>query len=146
LSSTGRRAAKPHSLCWSLLAYHRPAKLLHSVLLILSSRHHECCPNMMDSYLCTGCTQRRAKKSGVYRLIRQTTLFYLQGELIGVCGAVGSGKSSLLLAILGQLEMASGRLCRTGTVAYVGQQAWIQNATLKDNILFGETFHAKRFV
>lgn len=63
---------------------------------------------------------------------------------MGVCGAVGAGKSSLLLACLGQLKMASGRLLRDGSVAYVSQQAWIQNATLKENIVFGEPFNAKR--
>ena len=32
-----------------------------------------------------------------------------------------------------------------GSLAYVPQQAWIQNATLRDNILFGRTFHSKRY-
>ncbi|KAL2734392.1 ATP-binding cassette sub-family C member 5-like isoform X1 [Vespula squamosa] len=68
-----------------------------------------------------------------------------KGKLIGICGQVGSGKSSLLLAILGQLQIIKGQLSREGSCAYVSQQAWIVNSTLKENILFGEQFDAKRY-
>ncbi|XP_005091940.1 canalicular multispecific organic anion transporter 2 [Aplysia californica] len=59
-----------------------------------------------------------------------------QGQLVAVVGAVGSGKSSLLSAFLGEMERLRGRAGVKGTVAYVPQQAWIQNLTLRDNILF----------
>ncbi|XP_012144503.1 ATP-binding cassette sub-family C member 5 isoform X3 [Megachile rotundata] len=68
-----------------------------------------------------------------------------KGALIGICGLVGSGKSSLLLAALGQLKMISGHILREGSCAYVSQQAWIVNATLRENILFGNSFDAKRY-
>ncbi|XP_053612783.1 multidrug resistance-associated protein 1 isoform X6 [Plodia interpunctella] len=61
-----------------------------------------------------------------------------RGSLVAVVGAVGSGKSSLLSALLGEMNKVSGRVNTQGTVAYVPQQAWIQNATLQDNILFGK--------
>ncbi|KAG7459398.1 hypothetical protein MATL_G00210320 [Megalops atlanticus] len=60
-----------------------------------------------------------------------------QRSLVAVVGHVGSGKSSLLSAMLGEMEKRSGRVSVRGSVAYVPQQAWIQNATLRDNILFG---------
>ncbi|KAG1968389.1 multidrug resistance-associated protein [Pimephales promelas] len=60
-----------------------------------------------------------------------------RGSLVAVVGHVGSGKSSLLSAMLGEMEKKSGHVTITGSVAYVPQQAWIQNATLKGNILFG---------
>ncbi|XP_042578213.1 multidrug resistance-associated protein 1-like isoform X3 [Cyprinus carpio] len=60
-----------------------------------------------------------------------------RGSLVAVVGHVGSGKSSLLSAMLGEMEKKSGHVTVSGSVAYVPQQAWIQNATLKDNILFG---------
>ncbi|XP_043467235.1 multidrug resistance-associated protein 5-like isoform X1 [Leptopilina heterotoma] len=66
-------------------------------------------------------------------------------QLIGICGHVGSGKSSLLLASLGQLRMISGQAMRNGSCAYVGQQAWIINATFKENVIFGEIFDPKRY-
>ncbi|XP_049439277.1 multidrug resistance-associated protein 1-like [Epinephelus fuscoguttatus] len=59
------------------------------------------------------------------------------GSLVAVVGHVGSGKSSLLSAMLGEMERRSGFVSIKGSVAYVPQQAWIQNASLKDNILFG---------
>ncbi|CAK9831718.1 ATP-binding cassette sub-family C member 5 [Anthophora retusa] len=69
----------------------------------------------------------------------------VKGGLIGICGHVGSGKSSLLLATLGQLKMTNGHILREGSCAYVSQQAWIVNATFKENILFGNQFDAKRY-
>lgn len=53
-------------------------------------------------------------------------------------GPVGSGKSSLISAFLGEMEKRSGRVNTVGKIAYVSQQAWIQNATLQDNIIFGK--------
>uniref|UniRef100_A0A4W6C442 ABC-type glutathione-S-conjugate transporter n=1 Tax=Lates calcarifer TaxID=8187 RepID=A0A4W6C442_LATCA len=57
--------------------------------------------------------------------------------LLLVVGHVGSGKSSLLSAMLGETEKRSGQVTVKGSVAYVPQQAWIQNATVQDNIIFG---------
>ncbi|XP_034535298.1 multidrug resistance-associated protein 1-like, partial [Notolabrus celidotus] len=61
----------------------------------------------------------------------------MTGSLVAVVGHVGSGKSSLLSAMLGEMEKRSGFVSIKGSVAYVPQQAWVQNASLKDNILFG---------
>ena len=61
------------------------------------------------------------------------------GKLVAVVGTVGAGKSSLLSAILGEMCQSGGELRRSGSVAYVSQQAWIQNLTVKDNILFGKS-------
>ncbi|GFG38298.1 hypothetical protein Cfor_11595 [Coptotermes formosanus] len=68
-----------------------------------------------------------------------------KGQLIGVCGHVGSGKTALLLTILGQLRLISGQVTRDGSCAYVSQESWVLNATLKENILFGESFNSKRY-
>ncbi|KAK3909098.1 Multidrug resistance-associated protein 1 [Frankliniella fusca] len=69
-----------------------------------------------------------------------------EGSLVAVVGGVGSGKSSLLSALLGEMDKISGRVNSKGAVAYVPQQAWIQNATLKDNILFGKSVDNNRYV
>ncbi|XP_076445818.1 multidrug resistance-associated protein 1-like [Babylonia areolata] len=60
-----------------------------------------------------------------------------RGSLVAVVGQVGVGKSSLLSAILGEMETVHGCVNISGSIAYVPQQAWIQNDTLKNNILFG---------
>uniref|UniRef100_A0AAQ4PFJ7 Multidrug resistance-associated protein 1 n=1 Tax=Gasterosteus aculeatus aculeatus TaxID=481459 RepID=A0AAQ4PFJ7_GASAC len=61
-----------------------------------------------------------------------------EGSLVAVVGHVGSGKSSLLSALLGEMDKLEGSVAVKGSVAYVPQQAWIQNATLRENIMFGQ--------
>ncbi|EPS42616.1 hypothetical protein H072_3436 [Dactylellina haptotyla CBS 200.50] len=60
-----------------------------------------------------------------------------KGELSCIVGRVGQGKSSLLQAILGDLWKKNGSVTVRGSVAYVAQQSWVVNGTIKDNILFG---------
>jgi ABC-type transport system involved in cytochrome bd biosynthesis fused ATPase/permease subunit len=57
-----------------------------------------------------------------------------------VVGPTGSGKSGFLSALIGELQPSTGVLASRGSIAYVSQVAWIQNATLKDNVLFGKAF------
>uniref|UniRef100_A0A668AQY3 ABC-type glutathione-S-conjugate transporter n=1 Tax=Myripristis murdjan TaxID=586833 RepID=A0A668AQY3_9TELE len=70
--------------------------------------------------------------------LRRINVTVKKGSLVAVVGHVGSGKSSLLSAMLGETERKNGHITIEGSVAYVPQQAWIQNATLKDNIVFGQ--------
>ncbi|XP_013810458.2 ATP-binding cassette sub-family C member 2 isoform X1 [Apteryx mantelli] len=78
-------------------------------------------------------------------VIRDVTLDITPGSLVAVVGAVGSGKSSLVSAMLGEMENIKGHINIQGSLAYVPQQAWIQNATLKDNILFGSELDEARY-
>ncbi|KAG8225955.1 hypothetical protein J437_LFUL006184, partial [Ladona fulva] len=73
-------------------------------------------------------------------LLKDINFHVKKGQLVAVVGSVGSGKSSLISALLGEMEKICGRVNTKGTIAYVPQQAWIQNALLKDNILFGKKF------
>ena len=66
-------------------------------------------------------------------------------QLIAVVGQVASGKSSLLSALLGEMHRIKGEVMINGSVAYVAQQAWILNETLKENILFGNEFNQKKY-
>uniref|UniRef100_A0A452UGB6 Multidrug resistance-associated protein 1 n=1 Tax=Ursus maritimus TaxID=29073 RepID=A0A452UGB6_URSMA len=68
-----------------------------------------------------------------------------KGALVAVVGPVGCGKSSLVSALLGEMEKLEGTVCVKGSVAYVPQQAWIQNCTLQENILFGRALDPKRY-
>jgi ATP-binding cassette subfamily C (CFTR/MRP) protein 1 len=68
-----------------------------------------------------------------------------RNKLIAVVGQVGAGKSSLFSALLGEMHKTSGKVVINGAVSYVPQEAWIQNATLKDNILFGNEFDQTRY-
>lgn len=79
--------------------------------------------------------------------LRDINLRIKKGSLVAIIGSVASGKSSLLHAILGEMERISGKIeiDRRHKVAYVPQQAWIQNATVKENILFGERYIRNRY-
>ncbi|NWR46395.1 MRP1 protein, partial [Regulus satrapa] len=70
--------------------------------------------------------------------LRSIDLSVPQGSLLAVVGQVGAGKSSLLAAVLGELEATHGCVSVKDTTAYVPQQAWVLNASVKDNILFGK--------
>ncbi|XP_070538594.1 ATP-binding cassette sub-family C member 5-like [Ptychodera flava] len=81
-----------------------------------------------------------------YEIVLRDINFTLpKGSLVGICGSVGSGKSSLVSAIISQMECVKGSLAIDGTFALATQQAWIQNGTLKDNIVFGMPYDEKRY-
>lgn len=67
------------------------------------------------------------------------------GELLAVVGPVGSGKSSLLMAILGELPLKNGTIQNKGKVVYASQEPWIFNGTIKFNITFGHEFNQQRY-
>ncbi|XP_006751403.2 canalicular multispecific organic anion transporter 1-like [Leptonychotes weddellii] len=77
--------------------------------------------------------------------IRDVNLDIMPGQLVAVVGTVGSGKSSLMSAMLGEMENVHGHITIKGTIAYVPQQSWIQNGTIRDNILFGSELDEKRY-
>ena len=58
---------------------------------------------------------------------------------------LGSGKSSLVAACLGEIPKVDGTVTMCGSVGYVPQQAWIQNATLRDNVTFGQPFEFEKY-
>ncbi|KAM3591495.1 uncharacterized protein V6R79_002723 [Siganus canaliculatus] len=78
-------------------------------------------------------------------VLHNINLLVPQGSLLAVVGHVGCGKSSLISALLGEMEKLEGDVSIRGSVAYVPQQAWIQNATLRDNILFGKAYNEQKY-
>ena len=68
-----------------------------------------------------------------------------RGEFVVVVGEIGAGKSSLLSALVGEMRKTGGSVLIGGTVGYCSQTAWIQNATVKNNILFGREFDAIKY-
>ncbi|TYH78396.1 hypothetical protein ES332_D04G223300v1 [Gossypium tomentosum] len=63
----------------------------------------------------------------------------MKGYKIAICGSVGSGKSSLLCSILGEIPRISGAVIKVyGKKAYVPQRPWVQTGTIRENILFGK--------
>ncbi|TYH52009.1 hypothetical protein ES332_D10G321300v1 [Gossypium tomentosum] len=68
-----------------------------------------------------------------------------RGMKVAICGAVGSGKSSLLSCILGEIEKLSGTVKVSGTKAYVPQSPWILTGNIRENILFGNPYDNNKY-
>ncbi|SJL03580.1 related to YCF1-Vacuolar ABC transporter responsible for vacuolar sequestration of glutathione-S-conjugates [Armillaria ostoyae] len=76
----------------------------------------------------------------VQPVLEDINLTVRKGELLGVLGKVGCGKTSLLSAIIGDMTRKEGDLTVYGTVAYCPQNPWILSATVRDNILFSHEY------
>lgn len=68
-----------------------------------------------------------------------------RGSRVAVCGTVGSGKTSLLSSILGEIPKLAGTVKVSGNTAYVAQSAWIQTGKVEDNIRFGTPMDRSRY-
>lgn len=77
--------------------------------------------------------------------LQDLELFVRRGELVAVIGAVGSGKSSFLSAIAGEMRKTSGHVSLGSSLSFCPQNVWIQNSSLRDNILFGNVFDEDRY-
>ena len=104
---------------------------------------------------------RRKDGSTPFRMIDMDIKFHV-GHLNVVAGPTGSGKTSLLMALLGEMTLLSGSVMLPGncsrdelradpetglteSVAYCAQQAWLVNDTIKQNILFASSWNAGRY-
>ncbi|ORY70608.1 ABC transporter [Leucosporidium creatinivorum] len=68
-----------------------------------------------------------------------------RGQLVCIVGPIGSGKSSLLQGLIGEMRKTRGEVVFGGSIAYSAQSAWLQNATVRENIVFGRPFDEKRY-
>lgn len=67
------------------------------------------------------------------------------GTHCGIIGPVGSGKSSFLQLLLGELKHTAGKIQIGGKISYASQEPWLFSASVRKNILFGEKFDEKRY-
>lgn len=102
----------------------------------------------------------KAESDKIFHL-QQTNISVPRGKLVAIVGSVGSGKSSLLQGLIGEMRKTAGSVKFGGSVAYCPQVAWIQvssallripctnvllkNATIRDNICFGRPFEAEKY-
>ena len=83
--------------------------------------------------------------------LRDLNFVVKKGQLVAVVGSVGSGKSSLLSTLLGEMVLKSGEVVMyrnsdgvPATIAYCDQRPWIVNATVEENITFGKPMDEER--
>ncbi|KNE62659.1 hypothetical protein AMAG_07853 [Allomyces macrogynus ATCC 38327] len=77
--------------------------------------------------------------------IKNLNVRFKKDGLNVVVGKTGSGKTSLLMALLGEMHTIHGKLHKPASAAYVSQSAWLQSASIRDNILFGSPYDATRY-
>ncbi|KAG8093776.1 hypothetical protein GUJ93_ZPchr0012g20484 [Zizania palustris] len=78
-------------------------------------------------------------------ILRDISLELQKGLLVAIIGEVGSGKSSLLNSIIGEIHVINGSVDSYGSIAYVPQVPWILSGSLRDNILLGKEFDPVRY-
>lgn len=78
-------------------------------------------------------------------MVKNVDMTVQRGQLVAIVGSVGSGKTSLLQGLIGEMRKTSGTVKFGGSVAYCGQSAWIQNATVRENVCFGRPFEPERY-
>ncbi|VDP01012.1 unnamed protein product [Soboliphyme baturini] len=80
--------------------------------------------------------------------LRQINLTVKKGELVGITGPVGAGKSSLLYVLLGEMNKLTGKVTvdswRNG-VSFLSQDIWLQHGTVRDNIVLHRPFDREAF-
>ncbi|KAI1491460.1 P-loop containing nucleoside triphosphate hydrolase protein [Biscogniauxia mediterranea] len=88
-------------------------------------------------------TFRRHKKAAF--ALRDISIDFVEGGLNVVMGQSGSGKSTLLMAILGETLLENGSITCPKDIAYASQSPWLQNETIRENILFNSPFEQVRY-
>lgn len=83
--------------------------------------------------------------TGSTKTLSDINITIKQGQLVAIVGTVGSGKSSLLNLLLGEMHLTSGSVSMRGSVAYCDQKPWIRNCTVQENILFDTPMDEDRF-
>jgi ABC-type multidrug transport system fused ATPase/permease subunit len=84
-------------------------------------------------------------RSVTAKVLNDVHVSIARGELVAVVGRVGSGKTALAAAFLGELKKWGGEVTLNGTVAYMAQTPWILNETLRQNVVFGSVYDEAKY-
>ncbi|KAJ7695169.1 metal resistance protein YCF1 [Mycena rosella] len=82
----------------------------------------------------------RWASADVVPTLESINLVVRKGELTGVMGRVGAGKTSLLSAVIGDMSRSEGKVKLYGSIAYAPQNPWIMSASVRDNITFNHEY------
>ncbi|KAG8702705.1 hypothetical protein FRC09_004597 [Ceratobasidium sp. 395] len=100
---------------------------------------------VQDAGAGSGSASDDAKEKEVVFKLKDVNISLPRGQLCAIVGPVGSGKSSLLQGLIGEMRREKGSVTFGGSVGYCPQSAWIQSTTVRENILFGREFDESRY-
>ncbi|KAL4565467.1 hypothetical protein LXL04_029563 [Taraxacum kok-saghyz] len=126
----------------SRVALTRVVEFLQAPELQRGRKNHE---KMEDRSVVIKCESISWNDESSKATLADVNLEVFTGKKVAICGEVGSGKSTLISAILGEVPNIKGRVEFNGKVAYVSQTAWIQTGTIQDNILFGKLMDVEKY-
>ncbi|KAM8705738.1 hypothetical protein ACLKA7_010097 [Drosophila subpalustris] len=85
------------------------------------------------------------EKEKPQQTLQHLNLKIMRGQLCAIIGPVGSGKSSFLQLLLGELPLVDGRVIMQDELSYAAQEPWLFAGTVRNNILFGELYDHQRY-
>ena len=91
------------------------------------------------------CVSGKWNKEETELTLDKMSLTAYSGKLVAIIGPVGSGKSSIIQAVLGEFPSSQGSVNISGAISYSPQEAWVFSGTVRQNILFGMEFDEKRY-
>lgn len=127
---------------------HVTVKRVESFLLLeeFQGTHDEKdCKNEEDNQIKVSLNHVTCSVNKETEILQDISFDVSRGQLTAVIGPVGSGKSSLLLAILKELPLKGGSILLNGQVAYVRQQPWVFGGSIRQNIIFGKPYEEAKF-
>ena len=86
---------------------------------------------------------QKVRKNEVY--LKNVNLKITPGQFVSIIGRVGSGKSALVLSMMKELGLEAGSVDKNGSIGYISQEAFLLNATLRDNVTFGKPFDKAKY-
>ncbi|PPR92267.1 hypothetical protein GOBAR_AA28400 [Gossypium barbadense] len=116
----------------------REEELQEDATIVLPRGMSKVAIEIKDGEFCWDPSSSRPTLSGIQMKVER-------GMRVAVCGMVGSGKSSFLSCILGEIPKISGEVQVCGTAAYVSQSAWIQSGNIEENVLFGSPMDKAKY-
>lgn len=100
-------------------------------------------PHPIGELQINNATFRRNPKASF--ALKDISIDFVEGGLNVVTGQSGSGKSTLLMSILGETILEEGTITCPKDIAYASQSPWLQNETIRENILFNSPFEQARY-
>ncbi|KAJ3337882.1 Canalicular multispecific organic anion transporter 2 [Gonapodya sp. JEL0774] len=132
-SRTSMVTVEDGTFAWSL----KPITTMKETGITVDKDHSANVDNPATSSLPATPDGKRQRSEKVKPVLSSINFTVHSGECVAVVGRVGAGKSSIVSAVLGEMKKIAGRVEVRGKVAYVSQVAWIMNASLRDNVIFG---------
>ena len=133
----GKRKYKHHSV--RIESFRSSKPVLISARKLENTPHHARFQILLE---CISCSWDQLLERPT---LKNVSLKATSGQLVGVTGPVGSGKTSLLMSILEELPVSAGETSCIGKIAYVSQTPWVFSGTMRENILFGKTFVEQKY-